>query len=273
MSELDLIKENSHLRREVVRLRAKVDAFERSRWLRLHPRRLSGGLVRSVRAARHEPPSTTSQAPPSTPDPDPIVARFREEVVEHGLFSAEWFVHNIGLWEPILRELDGRSSELLEIGSFEGLGSSYLLWRLPDAQLTCIDTFEGTFEQVTSGVLLTDLEQRFDHNVALVGASRVRKLVGDSRKTLPQLIEERRSFDLVYVDGSHHALDVLTDAAHAWRLLAPGGIVIFDDYTWQWPGSDPLLRTGPAIDAFLDVVSDSAEPLFKERQVAVRKTG
>ena len=36
----------------------------------------------------------------------------------------------------------------------------------------------------------------------------------------------------VYVDGSHHARDVLQDAVLAWGLLRPGGYMIFDDYGW-----------------------------------------
>ena len=33
---------------------------------------------------------------------------------------------------------------------------------------------------------------------------------------------------VVYIDGSHDASDVLTDAVMAWKLLAQGGIMILD---------------------------------------------
>lgn len=33
---------------------------------------------------------------------------------------------------------------------------------------------------------------------------------------------------VVYIDGSHWAKDVLTDAVMAWRLLKEGGVMILD---------------------------------------------
>ena len=119
-------------------------------------------------------------------------------------------------------------------------------------RLTCVDTFEG------SPGLPSDarpgLEEAFDRNVELVDASRVRKLVGDSRRVLLDLADEASRFDLVYVDGSHRGLDVLVDAALSWPLLEVGGVVVFDDYGWALLGDDPLLRPGPAIDAFVSLV-------------------
>lgn len=40
------------------------------------------------------------------------------------------------------------------------------------------------------------------------------------------------AFDFYYVDGSHVAPDVMADAVLGWRLLKPGGIMVFDDYEW-----------------------------------------
>ncbi|MDH4347153.1 MAG: class I SAM-dependent methyltransferase [Thermoleophilia bacterium] len=72
------------------------------------------------------------------------------------------------------------------------------------------------------------------------------------------------------MDGSHEALDVIVDAALAWRLLARGGAMIFDDYTWDGFG-DSLHRPGPAVDASVELVGDHGETLFSGRQLAVRK--
>ena len=115
------------------------------------------------------------------------------------------------------------------------------------------------------------LEDAFDRNVALVDSSRVRKLRGDSRQVLLELADEQARFDLVYVDGSHRGLDVLVDAALSWPLLEVGGVVVFDDYRWTLLGDDPLLRPGPAIDAFVGLVSAHGEVISHDRQVALRK--
>src|ERR1043166_7728871 len=46
---------------------------------------------------------------------------------------------------------------------------------------------------------------------------------------LPQLLLRDAMFDLVYIDGSHLFEDVFVDFYYVARLLAPGGIVAFDD--------------------------------------------
>ena len=63
-------------------------------------------------------------------------------------------------------------------------------------------------------------------------------------------------FDLIYVDGSHQASDVLTDSIIAFQLLRVGGVMIFDDYLWcQPPASeqDTLNLPKAAIDSFVNL--------------------
>ncbi len=139
--------------------------------------------------------------------------------------------------------------------------------------MTCIDTFAGSPEHVAGDLLPdTGLETAFDANVALVDATRVRKLVGDSKRVAVDLHAEGARFDFVYVDGSHLALDVLVDAALTWSLLAVEGFLVFDDYAWSALGHDPLLRPGAAVDAFLTLVDGKYELVAKADQLAVRKT-
>lgn len=264
----ELDAENQRLRREVADLRARVRALEASRWLRLHPRRLAGAL-RARRTSTHERTVEVASEPTRH---DPRLQRFLDEVVTRGTFTHKWFTGDVGRWEPVLEELQGRNARLLEIGSFEGFSACYLLWRLPDATITCVDTFAGGSEHRGTDIDTASLEARFDANVALVDPTRVRKLVSDSKRALVDLSAERANFDLVYVDGSHLGLDVLVDAALSWQLLANGGVLIFDDYPWAELGEDPFLRPGSAIDGFLSVVARRHEVLFSDYQVAVRKS-
>jgi len=190
--------------------------------------------------------------------------------VSRGAFSHEWFLGNIPTWAPVLRHLEGRKVNLLEIGSFEGMSACFLLWRLPDATITCVDTFAGSVEHRLMNET-SQLEAAFDANIALVDSTRVQKLIGDSRRVLLELTSEETRFDLVYVDGSHLGLDVIVDASFAWQLLAPEGTIVFDDYRWAELGEDPLLRPGPAVDAFLTVIEGKYELLFAGYQLGVRK--
>ena len=53
---------------------------------------------------------------------------------------------------------------------------------------------------------------------------------------LPRLLASGKTFDLVYIDGSHLFEDVFVDAYFGTRLLNQGGILLFDDST------DPHVR-------------------------------
>jgi predicted O-methyltransferase YrrM len=187
--------------------------------------------------------------------------QFVSEIISKGEFDHDWFTVHIPVWNRLLEPLEGRAARVLELGSFEGLSTCYLLWRLPDAHVTCVDIFDW-FE-------IDDLEGRFDRNVALVDASRVQRLTGRTRDVLPRLVEEDATFDFIYVDASHMALDVLVDAALAWKLLRPEGLIVFDDYGLDY--DDPMLSPTRAIDAFHTVVASEATRVEAGGQYALRK--
>ena len=56
----------------------------------------------------------------------------------------------------------------------------------------------------------------------------------ESQIVLPRLLQERRIFDLAFVDGNHRFDGVFVDLVYLARLVRPGGIVFLDDY--QLPG-------------------------------------
>jgi predicted O-methyltransferase YrrM len=268
-----LVIENRTLRRELEVLQQRIRALETSRWHRLNPRRLTHAreLAQSRDDSAEAEPAATQ---PGETEPGGQIARFRAEVVSRGTFTENWFLpvdESSHAWEPLLRELEGRAARLLEIGSFEGMSACFVLWRLADATITCVDTFGGGLEHRVPQTALKGLEQRFDANVALVDATRVRKLVGDSRRMLLDLAEEEERFDFVFVDGSHLGLDVIVDASLAWQLLEPRGTIVFDDYDWAQLGDDALLRPGPAIDAFLSLLAGKYEAVSANEQVVIRK--
>ena len=96
---------------------------------------------------------------------------------------------------------------------------------------------------------MAGVEARFDENVKLaIGTDRRRGVsCGRSssapRSRLPDMIATGEApFDLIYIDGSHTAADVLTDAVLAFQLLRVGGVMIFDDYLWSM---EPALSVDP----------------------------
>jgi glycosyltransferase involved in cell wall biosynthesis/predicted O-methyltransferase YrrM len=189
-------------------------------------------------------------------------------------FSRDWTSHHIPVWEQLLRERSHEPLRVLEVGSFEGRSALFFLQFLPNCHLTCIDTFEGSVEHRTAGSRhhtdMAEVEARFDANT-LPFAHRLEKLKAFSIEALSELQRASRRFDIVYVDGDHHAASAFTDAQQSWDLLATGGVMILDDYLWQ-PTKPAPERPKAGIDAFLQARSGEYEILHQDYQVIIRKT-
>lgn len=182
-------------------------------------------------------------------------------------FTVDWFSYNIPTWDHLLSQLKPR--RIVEIGCYEGRSSTYLIEKcaaMHDIELHCIDTWDGGEEfkkGAFGGRLVSDAEARFDHNVAqAIGKAQHEVLLNkhktSSNKGLVHILAsgEFGGYDLVYIDGSHQAADVLADAVLSFELLRVGGLMIFDDYLWCMEADgfqDSLGMAKPAIDAFTNI--------------------
>jgi predicted O-methyltransferase YrrM len=188
--------------------------------------------------------------------------------------TTDWTSRNYRLWASLLASRRHEPLRLLEIGSWEGRSALFFLNYLPQATIVCVDTFAGSIEHRSwplwqRWTQLRRIEQRFDRNLAPFGA-RVEKLKADSRVALGRLGLARRRFDVVYLDGSHLAVDVYRDAVLSWPLVVRGGLLIFDDYQRKLGPAHDLPAVG--IDAFLEAHKGGYEELFRGHQIAIRKT-
>jgi predicted O-methyltransferase YrrM len=196
-------------------------------------------------------------------------------------FTKDWFGWAPPVWEQIIPMLPGEPGKrnFLEIGSFEGRS---MVWTVENMMaegdhLDCIDTWQGGEEH--SAEDMAAVEARFDHNLALLEqlspTVEIEKLRGSSVAHLGGMVAglDRGTwlYDFIYIDGSHIAKDVLTDACMAWPLLKSGGIMVFDDYMWGNP-RDILHRPKPAIDAFTNIFAEEAEIIHVGYQLIIRKT-
>jgi len=186
-----------------------------------------------------------------------------------------WFLRHVPTW-PFIFEARGLlrrpGLRILEIGSWEGLSCRFVLDHLPGSVITCVDTWAGADEHVAAtgaaAAALADLEARFDANTHAYG-DRVTKWKGTSQEYFATC-RPRECFDLVYVDGSHRADDVLVDAVRGFEALAPGGVMIFDDYLWKYYDR-PQDNPGAAINAFLRLKRGRYDLLHVGSQVAIAK--
>jgi len=178
-------------------------------------------------------------------------------------FTQNWFSIVEGVWENLIPKIKPKT--ILEIGSYEGASACYLIRKLAQEspiEIHCIDTWEGGVEHKEAASDMASVETRFHHNTKLA-ISRVPHNVnlivhkGLSDFHLATLLSRNYSnyFDLIYVDGSHQAPDVLADAVLGFKLLKIGGHMFFDDYLWsEKPAQDmdPLRCPKMAIDAFIN---------------------
>lgn len=172
-------------------------------------------------------------------------------------FHYNWFTHNIRVWQQQLQSFAHRAIAILEIGSFEGMATCWLLDYIlthPAAKITCVDLY---------------FQDNFNHNIAQTNAShKVTKLSGNSHHILPTLTANQ--YDIVYIDGSHQAEDVKQDATLAWDLLKLGGVMIFDDYLLPMP-ENPHQEPKIGIDTFLQSIAQKYKVLHQEYQLLIEK--
>lgn len=189
-------------------------------------------------------------------------------------FRFAWFdtvaKNNFGTY---LQKFKGGSDlRFLEIGCFEGKATLWLLENIltdQSSKVVCVDTFQGEEYYRSVGIYIDNVFNIFLENIDKY-KDKVIVLKGKSQEVLRREDMRGPIFDFIYIDGSHKAPNVLEDAILGWRLLKKNGIMIFDDYYWQYPG-DTALSPKIAIDYFLTVFGKECIVLLKNYQVVIEK--
>lgn len=181
-------------------------------------------------------------------------------------YTNNWFDnYSLPIWTSIFPQINPRN--VLEIGAYEGRGTVWLIENLPDnSKITCVDTWSGGAEHQPGGPAeaeMTQVEKRFHSNTSMALRHRrsleLQVFKSPSHEALTTLTANSVGrFDFIYVDGSHDAPDVLSDAVLSFRLLRVGGVMAFDDYLWDLDDKktfNPLNCPKIAIDAFTTIYS------------------
>jgi predicted O-methyltransferase YrrM len=184
-------------------------------------------------------------------------------------FTNRWFENDaMGVWNKMFPKISPKPSRVLEIGSYEGKATCYIMEiraNTQDIEIYAVDSWSGgTSADKDFGIdysRMPDVEMRFLKNTSYC-ISKVKHEVsltiekGFSSDVLPRLFGKlgKEYFDFIYIDGSHQAPDVMTDAVMGFYLLRVGGIMVFDDYMWVGDDeSNNLLLPKLAIDSFSNI--------------------
>lgn len=194
-------------------------------------------------------------------------------------FTSDWFTNALVNFDYITNYLNKEKqiNSILEIGSHEGRSACWMLENMlsDTGTMTCIDPFaDRPVTAFAEDSIPEDrtIETRFRANIAEVkGANQtVNVMVDLSFSALAQLIVAKQQYDFIYVDGTHHADEVLADAVMCFGMLQSGGVMLFDDYLWE---DDPrhLGRCKASIDAFVNMFYDRLKLGLVNYQLAIVK--
>jgi predicted O-methyltransferase YrrM len=193
-------------------------------------------------------------------------------------FAYDWTSANIPGWLKTLGQLRDRPLRILEVGSYEGRSAVFFLNFFALSTMVCVDWWNPVVIEPEIAKQLPDLddqflqaEGRFDRNLAPFG-NRVVKLKSNSSDALCDLGLRGQSFDLIYIDGGHRSRDVYQDCVLAWPLLVRDGVMIMDDYEWEFPGLPKDKCPKKGIDAFLLAIHDDYVEIQRGYQIMIKRS-
>jgi len=185
-------------------------------------------------------------------------------------FTSDWVSWQTAKWMTHLEHLVGQPHvHGLEVGVYEGRSSLWWLENIltgPGSTLTGIEPCRAFIEPNLKVM-----------REAGISENRYYVHFGMAQSVLAGRPLDARKFDFAYIDGGKEADCVLQNSVLTWLHLAPGAILIWDDYQWEWkpdnPGPelkpDQLPRVG--IDAFLSAHAGRYEELHRGWQIIIRK--
>ena len=143
------------------------------------------------------------------------------KIISNDYFSAHaYYFYNLLIKLP-------KDFKYLEIGSYEGNSALYVSTNFPKSSVTCVDLWEGVEEY--EGKDFSIIEKNFDFN--LQGLNNINKIKSTSDNFF---IKNKIMFDFIYVDGNHKFDYVFRDCENALRFLNKGGVLVCDDYIWNY---------------------------------------
>jgi predicted O-methyltransferase YrrM len=191
-------------------------------------------------------------------------------------FTNDWFEKQRPIVDKILTSvLDStKLIRILEIGCYEGRSTVHYIdnhLTHPDSIIVSIDPFST--DDSTSPVTNTT-KDIFENNIKASKFSKKSKIiVGYSQDVLAQFICEKKEFDYIVVDGSHLSKDSLLDACMSFQLLAPNGIMFFDDYLGGNDDRDTNINYPKVgIDSFLKSYKNHYKVIHSGYHFAIQKT-
>lgn len=176
-------------------------------------------------------------------------------------------------WDKNLMYMKGNPVKILEIGIGKGETMDKFLQVFlehnKESEYYGIHTFKKDLDSEQSindikKIVMTKKEQSLVSNKIYI-------MDEDTNTLLQKYIFDNIVFDIVYINSSYFAKDILLDAVLSMKLLKTDGIMLFNNYLWE--KLEPhIYSPKPAIDAILNIYKNEIVVLFIGYQVIIKKT-
>lgn len=140
--------------------------------------------------------------------------------------SNDYFSMNAFNFHKYLKKYK-KNFSYLEIGSYEGNSAMFLARNFESSIVYCVDNWNSTEEY--GGQDFSLVEKNFDFNI-----KNLKNIIKIKKNSDTFFLENKIFFDVIYIDGYHKDYQVLKDCRNAWKFLNPGGLLICDDYIWNF---------------------------------------
>ena len=182
-------------------------------------------------------------------------------------FSNKWFLNNFDIFNFFLPKEKNSKFDYLEVGCFEGLSSFFVLSEYKAVNAILLDIWDmPNPNSKTLSHNFNSIEKAFDNNLSGFNFTKIKD---DSVVAMRKLFKQNKSFDFIYIDGSHNGEDILSDAIEAFKILKKEGLIFFDDFLQH--DKNRALQSYEGIEKFLTLYSSYIKIEYFQNNLVVRK--
>ena len=152
----------------------------------------------------------------------------------------------------------------LEIGTYEGNSAMFIANTFPKSKVYCVDNWNKTEEYGDQNFDI--VEKNFDYNTS--SFNNILKFKNNSDDFFKK---NNTLFEVIYIDGYHKDFQVLKDCRNAWKILKKNGLLICDDYIWNFYEN---IKENPcySINKFIDEIKNENKVLeVSKSQIFIKK--
>ena len=152
----------------------------------------------------------------------------------------------------------------LEIGTYEGNSAMFVANTFPKSKVYCVDNWNKTEEYGDQNFDI--VEKNFDYNT-----SSFKNILKFKNNSDDFFKKNNTLFEVIYIDGYHKDFQVLKDCRNAWKILKKNGLLICDDYIWNFYEN---IKENPcySINKFINEIKNENKVLeVSKSQIFIKK--